>query len=457
MNEFGATRFSAAPISTVAASEATHLVRYGEMQSLLAAIQADVDAVTAAQAASEHDAVTVPDTNNSLALVLAGQALTGEVVLVPESEYQAAGTGQTQQYFSPASGDILDLGKLLVSNVVVMVGATGAVLDTDYLLDAATGLITVLAGSLLIGQTVDVTFDCAQVLSGPALEITVNGVQCKLGSGHHQAARGDHTHADLHKPLSVTDGASLNLTINPGQRLTGEVVLAASSGLLIESGLKVDTTVIATKSSVDSAVAAIAALDVRIDALEAAAVVVSVADTDSLDLSISGSNQITGVVKVGEGLKITTAVGVEVDFTSVAAANITDNHETRIAALEAGTVLPCPLPMIVPCSGNSEAVAAGTPVTFRMPGNVTLTSVRASLTSAATTGTLTVDIKVNGLSILSTLLTIDATEKTSVTATAPAVISTADIDDDDEVEIIVTDDADGTATGLKVYLVGVTR
>lgn len=457
MNEFGATRFTEAPTSEVAASSAEQLVRYQELQTELAAIQADVDAVTAAQSASEHDAVTVPDTNNSLALTLTGQALTGEVVLVAESTYQAADTGVTEQFTDPASGDVLDLGKLLVSNVVVMVGAEEAVENTDYLLDADTGLITVLAGSLLIGQTVDVTFDCAQVLSGPALEITVNGVQCKLGSGHHQAARGDHTHDDLHKPLSVTDGASLNLTINPGQRLTGEVVLAASSGLLIESGLKVDTTVIATKSSVDSAVAAIAALDVRIDALEAAAVVVSVADTDSLDLSISESNQITGVVKVGEGLKITTDVGVEVDFASVAASNITDDHETRIAALEAGTVLPCPLPMIVPCSGDTEAVAAGTPVTFRMPGDVTLTSVKASLTAAATTGTLTVDIHVNGVSILSTLLTIDATETTSATASAAAVILTPDIADDDEVEIIVTDDADGNATGLKVYLVGVVQ
>jgi len=94
-------------------------------------------------------------------------------------------------------------------------------------------------------------------------------------------------------------------------------------------------------------------------------------------------------------------------------------------------------------------------VTFRMPFAFALTAVRASVTTAPTGSVLTVDINEGGVSILSTKLTIDAGEKTSVTAAAPAVISDAALADDAEITI----DIDGVGStfagaGLKVYLIG---
>lgn len=107
------------------------------------------------------------------------------------------------------------------------------------------------------------------------------------------------------------------------------------------------------------------------------------------------------------------------------------------------------------CSDESTPIVAAAPiVTFRMPHAMTLTGVRASLTTAAATGTFTIDIKESGTTILSTLLTIDATEKTSTTAVAAAVISDAALADDAEITIEVTDDASGDAVGLKLYLIG---
>ena len=59
-----------------------------------------------------------------------------------------------------------------------------------------------------------------------------------------------------------------------------------------------------------------------------------------------------------------------------------------------------------------------------MPYAMTLTSVRASLSTAQTSGSIfTVDINESGSSVLSTKLTIDNTEKTSTTAAAGPVIS----------------------------------
>jgi hypothetical protein len=110
---------------------------------------------------------------------------------------------------------------------------------------------------------------------------------------------------------------------------------------------------------------------------------------------------------------------------------------------------------VIACSGETTALTAGTAlVTFRMPYAFTVTAVRASLTGAATDGTITVDINESGTTILSTKLTIDATEKTSTTAATPAVISDASIASDAEITIDLDDNADGTATGLKVTLIG---
>jgi hypothetical protein len=77
------------------------------------------------------------------------------------------------------------------------------------------------------------------------------------------------------------------------------------------------------------------------------------------------------------------------------------------------------------------------------------------LLTAQTSGTIfTVDINESGVSILSTKLTIDNTEKTSVTAATPAVISDTAIGDDSEITIDVDQIGDGTAKGLIVTLIG---
>ena len=91
-----------------------------------------------------------------------------------------------------------------------------------------------------------------------------------------------------------------------------------------------------------------------------------------------------------------------------------------------------------------------------MPYDYTIEAVRASLTTAATGGTLlTVDINEDSVSILSTKLTIDASETTSTTAATPAVISDSALANDAEISIDI--DAIGstnTGKGLKVYIIG---
>lgn len=112
--------------------------------------------------------------------------------------------------------------------------------------------------------------------------------------------------------------------------------------------------------------------------------------------------------------------------------------------------------IILAPSDETTALTTGTAkITFRMPYAFTVTAVRASLTTAQTSGSIfTVDINEGGTSILSTKLTIDNTEKTSTTAAAAAVISDSALADDAEITVDIDQIGDGTAKGLKVVLIG---
>ncbi|PKR57512.1 hypothetical protein [Thalassospira lohafexi] len=111
---------------------------------------------------------------------------------------------------------------------------------------------------------------------------------------------------------------------------------------------------------------------------------------------------------------------------------------------------------VIAVSDEQSDLSTGTgKVTFRMPYAFTLTGVRASVSTAPTGAALTVDVNEAGTSVLSTKLTIDAGEKTSITAATPAVISDASLADDSEMTIDI--DAVGSTiagAGLKIVLIG---
>ena len=111
---------------------------------------------------------------------------------------------------------------------------------------------------------------------------------------------------------------------------------------------------------------------------------------------------------------------------------------------------------VLACSDETTALTTGTAkVTFRMPYAFTVTGVRASVTTAPVGSTVTVDINEGGTSILSTKITIDASEKTSTTAATAPVISDASLADDAEVTIDIDQVGSSTAgAGLKVYIIG---
>ena len=129
--------------------------------------------------------------------------------------------------------------------------------------------------------------------------------------------------------------------------------------------------------------------------------------------------------------------GVDVDFTSAQPMP----QSFVIAASDEGTDLDT--------TGNPK-------VTQRMPYQFTLTEVRASVREPPTgLDSIIVDIHKEGVSILSTRISIDPGDKSSEDAAVQPVILTSVLPDDDEIEIEIDQVGDTTpGKGLKVYLIG---
>lgn len=102
---------------------------------------------------------------------------------------------------------------------------------------------------------------------------------------------------------------------------------------------------------------------------------------------------------------------------------------------------------------ETTVITTGTKLAVRMPFAFILTRVRASLTTVSSSGIPTFDINESASTVLSTKLTVDASEKTSTTAATAAVISDPLLADDAEITFDI--DVAGTgATGPKIALIG---
>jgi hypothetical protein len=107
------------------------------------------------------------------------------------------------------------------------------------------------------------------------------------------------------------------------------------------------------------------------------------------------------------------------------------------------------------CSDEVSSLVVGNVISFRAPFAMILSEIRISLNEAPTVSTLIVDVKESGVSIFSTLLSIDASELTSVTAAVPAVISDINLADDALLTVSITQIGSGNSgKGLKILFKG---
>jgi len=170
---------------------------------------------------------------------------------------------------------------------------------------------------------------------------------------------------------------------------------------------------------------------------------VETADIAAGSKSGNDATLITGTAGTSGNLAQWNADGDAVDSSVATSTLVLDGEETTALCVPLGT--------------ETGLHTTGTAkYTMRAPAAFTVTAVRASLNVAATGGTLfTVDINDGGTTILSTKITIDASEKTSTTAATAPVISDTAIADDAELTFDI--DAIGSTLageGGKVCVIG---
>jgi len=124
---------------------------------------------------------------------------------------------------------------------------------------------------------------------------------------------------------------------------------------------------------------------------------------------------------------------------------------SEIAGLVAGGGVHIP----VACSDETTALGTGNDkVTFHWPLSGTVTDIWCALTTPQASGSIfTVDVNNNGATMLSTKLTIDNTEETSLTAATARVLTNTTITKGQKGTIDIDQIGNGSAKGLKVYIV----
>ena len=111
---------------------------------------------------------------------------------------------------------------------------------------------------------------------------------------------------------------------------------------------------------------------------------------------------------------------------------------------------------VVACSDETTDLETGDDkAQIRLPFQFELTSISANVNTAPTGSTISIQVQEDGSDILSTPITIDASETTSETAAVPPVISDSTLASNSIISFDLDQIGSSTAgTGLKINLIG---
>jgi len=144
------------------------------------------------------------------------------------------------------------------------------------------------------------------------------------------------------------------------------------------------------------------------------------------------------------------------EITSPSSSDLEDLIDTLNSYIDDDSVAGTPIQVGVAVTDELSNISTGTAkVTLRIPRAMTLSDVRASVNTAPTGADIQVDINEDGVSILSTVISIDDGDETSEDSATPPVISDTGLADDAEITIDI-DQVGSTISGkgLKVWLIG---
>lgn len=386
--------------------------------------------------------ILTTETNVEDILFLVGKS--GDTITL---KHQATGAGQI--HILSASDKVLDTN---IPTILVRRGTdwyefggdpSFTTSSTDTLTNKTLGATTI-AGHLI--PDTDVAYDLGST-SFKFRDLYLSGSSIKLGDATITASASTIV---LPSGSTISGGNGDVVDLNSTQTLTNKTFDADGTGNSITN---IENADIKSTAAIDYSKLA-ALTDGNILVGNGSNVATSVNPSGDIDISNTGVFSIASGVIVNADVNASAAIAYsKLNLSSsIVSGDIVDG---TIALADISTAAKTEA-LIFAVSDETTALTAGTSAgVFRMPYGFTLTAVRASVTTAGTGSVITVDINESGTSILSTKLTIDATEKTSTTAATAAVISDTALADDAEITIdIDTVDSGGVGAGLKVYLIG---
>jgi hypothetical protein len=339
-----------------------------------------------------------------------------------------ANTAKTGISSGQASEITANTAKVSYGDAAVVAGHT-----TDIATNVSAIALNTAKTGISSAQASEITANTAKtgISSGQASEITANTAKVSYSDA---ALVATHT-TDIATNVSAIALNTAKTGISSAQ---ASEITANTAKTGISSGQASEITANTAKVSYsDAALVATHTTDIGTNTTKLAGIEAGADVTDSGNVASSGAFMASGVSAFGATL---------VDDADAAAALVT------LGALDKTLI---PTEIMTAASDEVTAIVAGAGLMqFRMPYAMTGSEIRASLGSACATGTFTLDVLVGAATVFSTLLTVDATEKTSVSAAIPAVLSVTAWPDDSAVSISVTNQGDGTATGLKVTMIG---
>lgn len=211
---------------------------------------------------------------------------------------------------------------------------------------------------------------------------------------------------------------------------------------------------LATKTYVDTEVATKQAANTDLTDLVARWIAASAAGPASLAFAEDTDNG-TNIVTLSAPATIAADVTVTLPGTADTLVGRATTDTLLNKTLGAGTVLP--VHIAIALSDETTTITTGVGKAYlHLPYQMNVTAVFAELNTVSSSGLVTVDINEGagaGTSILSTKLTIDASEETSGTAATAAVISDTSLAQYARISFDI-DGAGTGAKGLKVHILG---
>jgi len=409
-------------------------------------------------------------------------AVTGQIPQWNGSEWVAATVSGTGDMLSTAN--LSDLADIPTARTNLGLGSASTTDSTDY----ATATQGATADSALQSTDIDTLAELNAVVTDATL---IDTTDSRLSDARTPTAH-THTASDIdaeastdgyvltsdgagnaaweastggggggHDPVTVTDSAEIDFTLT-GQDITASLIASSIDETKLDASTNASLDLADSASQPGHTHTASDVTDFDTEVSNNTDVAANTADRhDAVSIAASGGRDYVTISGTQQLTLHTVDLTADVSGDLPVAdggtgASDAATARTNLGVDAAGTDNSVEVISIAVSDETTDLTTGTAKATFRMPFAMTLTDVRASVTTAPTGSTLIADINESGSTIMTTnKLSIDATEKTSTTAaTAPGITDSALADD---AEITVDIDQIGSTVagaGLKIYLIG---